>query len=86
MNPHGSIMCILRFKHAANLTIAAVFFIYSFEFNQKISNEEEIGECFIKYPLLMKCNYQNSKQKIVISNGRTVAIIKKNIKKFTTIL
>tara|TARA_B110000014_G_scaffold247167_1_gene220490 strand:+ start:117 stop:695 length:579 start_codon:yes stop_codon:yes gene_type:complete len=53
----------------------------SFEFNQKISNEEEIGECFIKYPLLMKCNYQNSKQKIIISNGRTVAIIKKKYKK-----
>ena len=53
----------------------------SFDFNQKISNEEEIGNCFIKYPLLMKCNYENIKQKTIISNGKTVAIIKKKYKK-----
>jgi len=29
----------------------------------------------------MKCNYQNAKQKILISNGNTVAIIKKKYKK-----
>ena len=29
----------------------------------------------------MKCNYQNLKQKIIISNGKTVAIIKKKYKK-----
>jgi len=29
----------------------------------------------------MKCNYQNEKKKILISNGRTVAIIKKKYKK-----
>jgi len=53
----------------------------SFDFKQKISNKEEIGNCFIKYPLLMKCNYQNLKQKTIISNGKTVAIIKKKYKK-----
>ena len=53
----------------------------SFDFKQKISDKEEIGNCFIKYPLLMKCNYQNLKQKIIISNGKTVAIIKKKYKK-----
>ena len=53
----------------------------SFNFKQKISNKEEIGICFIKYPLLMKCNYQNLKQKTIISNGKTVAIIKKKYKK-----
>ena len=53
----------------------------SFDFNQKISNEEEIGNCFIKYPLLMKCNYENIKQKTIISNGKTVAVIKKKYKK-----
>jgi len=36
----------------------------SFDFRQKISDKEEIGNCFIKYPLLMKCNYQNLKQKM----------------------
>ena len=53
----------------------------SFTFKQKIAEKEEIGNCFIKYPLLMKCNYQNLKQKSLISNGKTVAIIKKKYKK-----
>ena len=53
----------------------------SFDFKQKISDKEEFGKCFIKYPLLMKCNYQNIKEKILISNGKTVAIIKKKYKK-----
>ena len=53
----------------------------SFDFKQKISNKEETGNCFIKYPLLMKCNYQNLKQKTIISNGKTVAVIKKKYKK-----
>ena len=53
----------------------------SFDFKQKIADKEEIGNCFIKYPLLMKCNYQNLKQKTIISNGKTVAVIKKKYKK-----
>ena len=52
-----------------------------FDFKQKISVKEEIGNCFIKYPLLMKCNYKNLKEKTIISNGKTVAIIKKKYKK-----
>ena len=51
----------------------------SFNFKQKIAEKEEVGNCFIKYPLLMKCNYQNLKQKTLISNGKAVAIIKKKI-------
>ena len=53
----------------------------SFDFKQKISNKEETGNCFIKYPLLMKCNYKNLKEKMIISNGKTVAIVKKKYKK-----
>ena len=53
----------------------------SFNFVQKIEEKEEKGNCFIKYPLLMKCNYKNSKEKILISNGKTLAIIKKKYKK-----
>jgi len=53
----------------------------SFNFKQKIEDKEETGICFIKYPLLMKCNYQNLKQKVIISNGKTVAVIKKKYKK-----
>ena len=29
----------------------------------------------------MKCNYQNLKQKTIISNGKTLAVIKKKYKK-----
>ena len=38
----------------------------SFNFNQKIADKEEIGKCHIKYPLFMKCNYKDSKQKMII--------------------
>ena len=51
----------------------------SFNFKQKIAEKEEVGSCVIKYPLLMKCDYENFKQKSVISNGKTVAVIKKKI-------
>ena len=53
----------------------------SFDFKQKISDQVETGKCFIKYPLLMKCNYKNIKQKTIISNGKSVAVIKKKYKK-----
>jgi outer membrane lipoprotein-sorting protein len=53
----------------------------SFNFKQNIADKVEFGNCYIKYPLLMKCIYQNLKQKSVISNGKTVAIIKKKYKK-----
>ena len=53
----------------------------SFNFKQKIAEKEEVGSCVIKYPLLMRCDYENFKQKSVISNGRTVVIIKKKYKK-----
>ena len=56
----------------------------SFDFEQKIADTEEIGNCFIKYPLLMKCNYLNLKQKIIISNGKKVVVIKKKYKKIYT--
>ena len=54
----------------------------TFDFKQKIADKEEIGNCFVKYPLRMKCNYKNLKGKTIISNGKTVAIIKKKYKKF----
>ena len=53
----------------------------TFDFIQKIDDKEEIGNCFIKYPLLMKCNYEDLKKKTIISNGKTLAIIKKKYKK-----
>ena len=53
----------------------------SFDFQQKVEEKEEEGICFIKYPLLMKCKYKNTKGKILISNGKSIAIIKKKYKK-----
>ena len=53
----------------------------TFDFKQKISDREEIGNCVIKYPLLMKCKYKNLKEKMIIANGKTVAIVKKKYKK-----
>ena len=53
----------------------------SFDFLQKIDDKEEKGISFIKYPLLMKCIYKSTKGKILISNGKSIAIIKKKYKK-----
>ena len=40
----------------------------SFDFKQKVEEKEERGSCFIKYPLLMRCNYTNVKEKILMMN------------------
>ena len=53
----------------------------SFNFKQKIAEKEEVGSCVIKYPLLMKCDYKNLKQKSIISNGKSVVVVKKKYKK-----
>ena len=53
----------------------------SFNFQQKVEEKEEKGICFIKYPLLMKCKYKKPAGKILISNGKSIAIIKKKYKK-----
>ena len=52
----------------------------SFNFTQKIGDKIEIGNCYIKYPLLMKCEYPK-KKKIIISNGKMLAIVKNRYKK-----
>ena len=52
----------------------------SFDFTQKIGDKIEIGNCYIKYPLLMKCEYPK-KKKFIIANGRTLAIVKNRYKK-----
>ena len=52
----------------------------SFDFTQKIGDKIEIGNCYIKYPLLMKCEYPK-KKKIIIANGKTLAIVKNRYKK-----
>jgi outer membrane lipoprotein-sorting protein len=52
----------------------------SFEFTQKIGDKVEFGNCLIKYPLLMKCDYPK-KKKNIISNGKKLVIVKRRYKK-----
>ncbi len=51
-----------------------------FDFTQKIGDKVESGNCYIKYPLLMKCDYPK-KKKSIITNGKKLAIVKKRYKK-----
>ena len=51
-----------------------------FNFTQKIGKKFEYGNCYIKYPLLMKCEYPK-KKKSIISNGKRLAVVKKKYKK-----
>ena len=52
----------------------------SFDFKQKIGDKVEFGSCYIKYPLLMKCEYPK-KKKSIIANGKKFAIVKRRYKK-----
>ena len=52
----------------------------SFDFIQTIGEKKEIGNCHIKYPLLMKCDYPK-KKKSIIANGKKFAIVKRRYKK-----
>ena len=51
-----------------------------FDFTQKIGEKTQSGNCYVKYPLLMRCEYPKIK-KSVISNGISLVIIKKRYKK-----
>ena len=52
----------------------------SFDFTQKIGDKVEFGNCYIKYPLLMRCEYPKKKKSIII-NGKNFAVVKKKYKK-----
>jgi len=52
----------------------------SFDFTQIIGEKTEFGNCFIKYPLLMKCEYPK-KKKSIIANGKKLAVVKNRYKK-----
>ena len=53
----------------------------TFNFEQNISGKIETGNCKIKYPKLMKCDYNDTYEKRLISNGKTLAIIQRRYKK-----
>tara|TARA_B100001057_G_scaffold216051_1_gene216341 strand:- start:355 stop:906 length:552 start_codon:yes stop_codon:yes gene_type:complete len=46
----------------------------SFEFEQNINGKIESGNCVIEYPKKMFCSYNNSNNKILVSNGKSLFI------------
>ena len=52
--------------------------ILSFNFIQKIGKKKESGSCIIKYPKKIFCEYVGSNKKIMVSNGKSLAIKIKN--------
>ena len=45
-----------------------------FEFQQKIDDKIEVGTCYIKYPKLIYCLYDNKNKKEMVSNGISLVI------------
>ena len=52
----------------------------SFNLFQTIGDKSENGKCIIQYPKKIKCEYNNSSKKILVSNGRSLVIKNKNSK------
>ena len=50
----------------------------SFNFIQTINDKNESGKCIIKYPKKIKCEYNNSNKKIIVSNGKSLVIKNRN--------
>ena len=50
----------------------------SFNFKQEIDNKNENGNCIIKYPKKIYCEYDNLNKKIIVSNGKNLAIKNRN--------
>ena len=46
----------------------------TFEFEQRINEKEEKGNCVIEYPKKIFCEYYKSNNKILISNGKSLVI------------
>jgi len=46
----------------------------SFKFKQRINDKIEVGKCYIKYPKLIYCLYDNKNKKEMVSNGRALVI------------
>ena len=47
---------------------------FSFNFKQVIDKKTEKGNCIIQYPKKIYCNYHLSNKKILVSNGKSLAI------------
>jgi len=46
----------------------------SFNFKQTIDKKTEEGNCIIEYPKKLFCSYNNINKKIMVSNGKSLAI------------
>ena len=56
---------ISKFKNVQNL---------SFKFKQNINEKIETGNCIIKYPKKIYCEYNNFNKKLLVSNGKNLVI------------
>ena len=54
----------------------------SFNFIQKIGDRTEKGECIILYPKKILCKYDDTYNKILVSNGRSLVINSKKISNY----
>ncbi len=50
----------------------------SFKFEQNINGKIETGNCIIEYPKKIFCKYNESSDKILVSNGKSLVIKTKN--------
>ena len=50
----------------------------SFNFEQNINSKIETGNCIIEYPKKIFCVYNNTNEKILVSNGKSLVIKTKN--------
>ena len=51
---------------------------FSFDFIQTIDRKEEKGNCVIKYPKKIFCEYDSSNKKIVVSDGKSLVVKNRN--------
>jgi len=47
---------------------------FSFDFEQNINGKIENGNCKVKYPKKIYCYYDTSNKKVLVSNGKSLAI------------
>ena len=66
-------MIILKLEKTNNL---------SFNFKQTIEKKNEEGNCVIRYPKKIYCQYKNLNEKIIVSDGKSLVIKNKNNKNF----
>ena len=54
----------------------------SFSFKQNINDKEEKGNCIIEYPKKIYCLYENSNEKLLVSDGKSLVIKNQRINQY----